>query len=110
MLSQQRGDRRAATAEYLASGKSEMEGSFSKWDDLFANVKNLVNGAFTRLASTVLAPLDSVADKLNEWLEKMAPEARASMEEDFARGYIDSAEEALAAVREMQRPERMRNG
>ncbi len=100
LLSQQRGNRRAATAEYEASGKHELEKAFAPFEDLFANFQNRVAGRLDRGWANILNALnkklgidalneaeakkvgemDKDANLLQNWLSK-----EANNEQDFSQ-------------------------
>lgn len=71
-LGQERGDRRALSADYLAKGGHELNRNMGHIEDLFATIKNLGTGLFDRLADAVTKPFGDTAVKLNDYINAIA--------------------------------------
>lgn len=60
-LSQQRGERRAEAAGYLAEGKSQLATATAPWGDMLSNVQSYIGGVIDRALAGVLTPLNYLA-------------------------------------------------
>ncbi len=82
-LSQERGDRRASSAQYLAEGKSGLQQRTSKIEDIFANLSNYVGGFLSKMTTGIIDAITFglFKDKsqkgggeldMNEWVEQVS--------------------------------------
>lgn len=92
-LSQERGERRADSARYLAEGKSGLQQRTSKVEDFFANMKNYVGGFLSKFTTNLIdmLTLNSLKGEsakgggelnINEWVEYTA---RTAWYESYGR-------------------------
>lgn len=101
-LGQERGDRRALSADYLAKGGHELNRNMGHIEDLFATIKNLGTGLFDRLADVVTKPFGDTASKLNDYINKIAEklglgdEGAESTETAFNKAGIEAVTFALS--------------
>lgn len=67
-LEQERGERRAGTAEYHEQGKIQIDRRMALWEDTFANVKNIVVGTLDRVIDILLdmMPMVTILEKIAE--------------------------------------------
>lgn len=72
ILSRERGDRRALSADYLAQGRHRLNQNMSAIEDLFATFKNFGTGAFDRIAAALTEPIADVAKGINKELNNWA--------------------------------------
>lgn len=67
-LSQQRGERRAASAKTLAEGRSRLESSVAPWEDLWARIKGEFTGqvlSYLGMAVELIAKIPGVGGLIN---------------------------------------------
>ncbi len=102
LLSVERGERRGGTAEYHAAGKHELEKSLSKWEDLGANLQNLLGGAVSNLVASLTKVLDPTVDALNQAIEAWM-RAMGYTQEDV-QNWINDAELNLGEWSKEARP------
>lgn len=72
MLSKERGDRRADSAEYLAEAQNTLDKRLAPLEDAGAKLKNFATGGLTNIAGYLAKPLEYIGDKLNDGLDKVA--------------------------------------
>ena len=70
-LSQERGERRANSAEYLAKGKSELARSTSQGEDFMGRLNNYGGGILARLGTIINTPFEKVFTIGNKILDIM---------------------------------------
>lgn len=66
LLSQERGERRANSAEYLAEGRRQLEPQVAKWEDVADKAKNIIGGLLDKGVARLLEPLEPMVDKLGD--------------------------------------------
>lgn len=90
-LSQERGDRRAATAGFQAEEKFNFERRFAKYEDLVDSVKNVIGGGIAKLEDTILKSvekftgLDKGIEKLQGLLDDLVGPGEGGHVEDWLR-------------------------
>lgn len=102
LLSHERGERRAATAEYQAAGKHMLEQNITPWEDLAANVQNLFSGWVSKVGSDVLAPFRSTVDEWNRAIAQWT----GGMSKAPAQDFLEDATKKLNKWKHEGRPER----
>ena len=111
LLGAERGNRRAASAEYLATGMSDLERAFAPLEDSLADLKNAVTGRLVRGLARLVELMEPVA----EWVAKIAgkiiedsEKPDESLDAQFARIDRDRMQAERLRAASTGRPGRLR--
>lgn len=104
LLSQERGNRRAPTADYQAEGKFALDQETAKFEDVWASGKNVLSGVASRFLADLVSHAGPYAELLQEFINWMMN--KGDDKEDDALRWLHDAAARSKEFDAMGRPKR----